>query len=90
MGKVGGVGCFEADSVMLARCLAIMQHHCQVAEGEVGLRDRLASVERQVESLMKDKEILEQEVITLKEADAGKDSVLAEKELELLRLRELC
>jgi len=27
MSKVGEVGCFEAGSVMLARCLALMQHH---------------------------------------------------------------
>jgi len=74
MGKVGGVRCFEAGSIMLARCLAIMQHHRQVAEGEVRLRDRLGSLEQQVEGLSKIKENLEQDVLGLKEANADKDS----------------
>jgi len=90
MAKVGGVGCFEAGSIMLARCLAIMQHHCQVAEGEVGLRDRLVGLERQVEGLSKVKEALERDVFDLKEANAGKDVALAEKESELIRLQEVC
>jgi len=35
MSKVGEVGCFEAGSVMLARCLALMQYHRRVVR--VGL-----------------------------------------------------
>jgi len=79
MVKVGGVGCFEARSVMLARCLAITQHHRQVAEREVGLRDRLVNLEQQVEGLSK-----------AKEANASKNVLLAEKEHELIRLQEVC
>lgn len=45
MAKVGEVGCFEADSIMMARCLALMQYHRGIAEEKVSLRARLADLE---------------------------------------------
>jgi len=80
MAKVGGVGCFEADSIMMARCLTIMQYHRRVVEEEISLHGRLTGLEQQVESLMKTKEILEQAVLDLRKVNADKESVLATKE----------
>jgi len=55
MAKVGKVGCFEAGSIMMARCLALMQYHRHTAEEKVGLRDQLAGMEQKVEQVTKAK-----------------------------------
>jgi len=90
MAKVGEVRCFEAGSIMMARCLALMQYHWRTAEEKVGLCDRLTGLKQKVEQLAKTKESLEQEVLDLWKVNADKDSALAKKETQLLHLQGLC
>jgi len=65
MAKVGEVGCFEVGSIMMARCLALMQYHRHTAEEKVGLRDQLAVMKQKFDQVTKAKEGLELEVLSL-------------------------
>jgi len=89
MSKVSEVGCFKADNVMLARCLALMQHHRQAAEVKVDLRGPLGDLERKVEELTKSKADLEQEVETLNQTIASRDAMLADKEAQVAHFQDL-
>lgn len=84
--KVGEVCYLEASCVMMARCMAIMEYHCRASEERVSLHGRLIDLEQKVDHLTKEKEKVEQEVLNLKKAKADKDSMLAEKEVQLVKL----
>jgi len=90
MSKVGEMGCFEAGSVMLARCLALMQHHRRAAEVKVDLRGQLGDLERKVEDLTKSKADLEREIKTMNQTIASRDAMLADKEAQVSHLQDLC
>jgi len=89
MSKVGEVGCFEAGSVMLARCLALMQHHRWATEVRVDLCRRLGKLEQKNEDLIKSKAELEREVETLNQALTSRDAMLADKEAQVVHFQGL-
>jgi len=90
MSKVGEVGCFEAGSVMLARCLALMQHHRRAAEVRVDLRGQLGDLEQKIEDLTKSKAELEREVETLNQTITSRDAMLEDKEAQVAHFQGLC
>jgi len=90
MAKVREVGCFEARSVMMARCLAITQYHHRIAEERSGLQEQLVELEKKVVELAQAKIELEGEIRELKRAHTEKDFVLVNKETQLLQSQELC
>jgi len=90
MSKVGEVGCFEAGSVMLVRCLALMQHHRRVAEVRVVLRRRLGDLKQKIEDLTKSKAELKREVETLNQTITSRDAMLVDKEARVAHFQGLC
>jgi len=69
---------------MLARCLALMQHHRRAAEVRVDLRRRLGELEQKNEDLTKSKAELEWEVEMLNQAFTSRDAMLADKEAQVI------
>jgi len=90
MAKVGEVGCLEVGSVMMARCLAIMQYHRRAAEERINLRDRVEDLEQKGDHLTEEKVKLSQEVHGLRQTVSDRHSMLAEKEMQLLHFKGLC
>jgi len=69
LAKVGVAGCLNIGSVMLGRCLSIMQHCRVAAESQSDLQRKNANLEKQVKQLLKekaDKDELERQVQQLK------------------------
>jgi len=55
MKKLGLEDCLDAGSVMVGRCLAIMQHFHGAAWDHLDLWGKIADLERQVKQLSKEK-----------------------------------